>query len=114
MRGKGCCRAFRVGNHLCGNRVVKVDNPPIRLRKQQRLCLAVFLHRTVEIQVILGQVGEQRHLEADAVNPLERQRVGGNLHHGMGAARVAHPRKERLQFVGFGGGALGLEHLVPD
>ena len=32
----------------------------------------------------------------------------------MGAARVAHARKQRVQLVGFRGGALGLDHLVAD
>ena len=51
----------------------------------------------MEVEVVLGQVGEQRHLEVDRVGPVQRQRVRGHLHHAGPVARLQHPPKGRLQ-----------------
>ena len=45
------------------------------LAEQPRLGVAVRLHRAVEIEVVLRQVGERRDAKAHAVEPPERERV---------------------------------------
>ena len=64
--------------------------------------------------MVLGQVGEDPHGEADACHPLEKQCVGGYLHHHMGAARVRHAAEKALELKGFRGGTLSGDDLVPD
>ena len=64
--------------------------------------------------MILGQIGEDAHRVADAIHPVQRQRVGGDLHHHMGAARIPHPGKELLDLKGLRRGPLRGEHLAAD
>ena len=71
-------------------------------------------HGLVEIQVVLGQVGENAHRVVDTVHPIQRQSVGGCLHHHMGAAGGAHPGKQLLELQGLRCGTLSGHHLVAD
>ena len=64
--------------------------------------------------MILTEVGEDAHGEADTVDPIQHQRVGGDLHDHMGAARVGHLPQQLLQLEGLRCGALGVEHLAAD
>ena len=64
--------------------------------------------------MVLGEVGEDRHVKTDARHPLQGQGVGGDLHHHMGAASVQHLAKELVQLVALGGGVLRVEQLVAD
>ena len=57
----------------------------------------VVLHVGVEVEVVLGQVGEQRHLEVDRVGAVQRQRVRGDLHRAGPVAALQHPPEGRLQ-----------------
>ena len=113
---------FAIGHRLAGggfedflrSRVVAVEYADVAAPEQNRLGLPVFLHGLVEIQVILGQIGEYAHLEVNARHPVQHQRMGGNLHHHMGAARLLHLIKQLLQLEGLRGGALGFDDLVAD
>ena len=64
--------------------------------------------------MILGQIGEGRHVIVDAPHPFQGQGVAGNLHYHMGAARVPHPGKESLQIQAFRGGALCGDDFLPN
>ena len=106
--------AGAVGQHPLVPRIVGVVDGHVAALEEDGLGVAVFLHGVVEVQVILAEVGEDAHGEADAVYPVQGQCVGGDLHHHMGAARVGHLAEQLLQLEGFGGGALGVQHLVAD
>ena len=95
-------------------RVVGVADTHVAVLEQDGLGVAVGLHGLVEIQVVLGQIGEDAHRVVDAVHPVQRQSVGGGLHHHMGAAGGAHPGKQLLELQGLRRGALGGHHLVAD
>ena len=62
--------------------------------------------------MVFRQVGKGRHLKMDAAHPVQGQRMGGNLHHHMGTAGIAHSGKQRLQLKAFGGGALCGDHFI--
>ena len=64
--------------------------------------------------MILGQVGKQAHGVRHAVHAVQIQRVGGDFHHHVGAAGVAHLREEPLQLKGFRRGALRGDHFPAD
>ena len=64
--------------------------------------------------MILGQVGKDAHGKTDARHALEHQRVGGDLHHDVGAPGVAHLAEELLQLEALRRGALRGQLLRPD
>ena len=97
-----------------GPGVVDVDQAHPALLEEKRLGPAIFLHGVVEIQMILGEVGEKAHVEGDAAHPVEAQGVGRDLHHHVGAAGVGHLAEEGLQFETLGSGAFGVQHLAAD
>jgi hypothetical protein len=51
----------------------------------------------MEVQVVLAEVRERRHGEADAVGAVQLQRVGGDLHRARLITRVEHRAERRLQ-----------------
>jgi hypothetical protein len=50
----------------------------------------------MEIQVVLREIGEHRRPESASRRPIERERMGGNLHHHRLHARVHHSPKQVL------------------
>ena len=74
--------------------------------EEQRLRLEVVLHRRVEVEVVLAQVGKPGDVEISAADSAEHQRVRGHLHHHVGHTFVPHPRKQRLQRRRLRGGQL--------
>ena len=64
--------------------------------------------------MILTEIGEDAHGEADAVHPIQCQRVGGHLHHHVGAAGIGHLAEQAVQLEGLRRGALGMQHLIAD
>ena len=107
-------RALGISQHLLSRAVIQIDNALVADSEQQRLGLPVCLHRLVEVEVILCQVGECTDRKTDAVYTVEHERMRGNLHDDMGAARIAHPREQCVQLVGFRRGAFGFDHLIAD
>ena len=113
---------FRVGVPAAGGvrhqplrpGIVRVHHAHVAVLEQDGFGVAVGLHGLVEVQVVLGEIGEDAHGEVDAVHPLQHQGVGGGLHHHMGAARVPHPGEELLELQGLRRGPLGGDHLVAD
>ncbi len=78
-------------------------------REEQRLGLEVLLHRPVVVQVVVAQVGEDRHVEMDALDPGLDQRVARHLHGdrmtmAVGLLAVAHTGQHALHLGGLGGG----------
>ena len=63
--------------------------------------------------MILGQIGKQPHCKADAVHPIHGQRVRGNLHHHVAAARIRHTAQQLLQLPRPRGSALCRQCLLP-
>ena len=55
--------------------VVQIHDAGVTMAEQNRLRVAVIEHRLVEIQMILGQICEHAHLEADTLHAAERQRM---------------------------------------
>jgi hypothetical protein len=51
----------------------------------------------VEVEMVLGEVGEDGDREADAIRAVLGQRVGGDLHRARGVAGVEHPAERGLQ-----------------
>jgi len=115
-------RLFAVGPHLAGRILQQPGRPGIvgihhagaAVLEQNGLSVAVILHGLMEIQVILGQVGEDAHVVVHAVDPVQIQRVGGGLHHHMGAAPVRHFPEQLLDLEGLRGGALRGDDLLAD
>ncbi len=77
--------------------VVDVHHPDHGRDEQRGLGPEVVLEVGVEVQVILGQVGEDRHVEAGARDPAEAERVARYLHRGGGDPALGHDREQRLQ-----------------
>ena len=64
-------------------------------REQRALRLEVRLHRPVVVEVVVAQIGEDGHVEMDALHPGLDQRMAGHLHgHGVttavGELAIAH------------------------
>ena len=94
--------------------VVHIHDTEGGLPEQHRLRIAVVLHRSVEIQMILRQVGKRTDRKLDAVDTVEHQRVGGYLHQHVGAARIRHLTEQLLQLKRLGRRALGRDDLLAD
>ena len=94
--------------------VVRVHHAVPASCKEHCFCLAVGVHRLVEIEVVLGEVGEDAGLEGNFVRPVQHQRVARYLHHTVRAAGVCHLRKELLQLKGLRRRALGVDYLGSD
>ena len=96
--------------------VVDVDHPEggeLR-REQPPLGPVVVVQVGVEVEVVLGQVGEHGRLEAGAVDPVQGQAVAGHLHRRRLHARVGHLGQQPLEVWGLGGGVDGRPAGVAD
>ncbi len=65
--------------------------------EQPPLGLEVLLHVRVEVQVVLGQVREDRRREGDRIDAPELKRMRGHLHRACLIATVEHRAQVRLQ-----------------
>ena len=106
--GIGVHRAFGVLEHDVRPIVVRVDDAGVTLRKQLRLGRGIRLHGLVKVQMILRQVREDAHPEADALHAVQHERVRRHLHDRVRAAGVDHSAQELLQLIGVGRGVLGV------
>ena len=68
----------------------------------------------MEIEMVLCQICKDSRAKTDLVGAVEHQRVGGDLHNDVRAARIAHIGKELLQLEGFRRGALSVQDLIAD
>lgn len=96
--------------------VVDADDPLAGPRwcEQPRLGLEVVGHVGVEVQMVLREVGEQRHVIAHPVDPVLSQGVAGDLHDDRVGPPLVHDRKDRVQVGGLRGGADRGQSLVAD
>ena len=74
------------------------------LGEQALLGLEVRLEAAVEVEMVAGQVGEDRGAEAEAAHALLDEGVGRDLERRMGDALVDHLPEKPLQVEGFRGG----------
>ena len=86
--------------------VVDVDDRGAGVFEQAPLGLEVVLHVLVEVEVVLGEVGEDPACEHDPLCPPERERVGGHLHDAGLVAGVEHAPERALEVDRLGRGAL--------
>ncbi len=93
-------------------RVIQVDDGRAALLPEHREELSlggeIVFHRFVEVEVILGQVGEDGDVKGTLRHPMQHQGVGGDLYNGGVRPLTTHPPEERLQIRGLRGGPLCL------
>ena len=106
--------ARKAGEQALRPRVVAVDAGDVALVEKPRLRVAVGLHRAVVVKMILRQVRENTDAESDSFYPALHQRVGRDLHHGIGAARIDHLGEQALHGQRVGRCAVGRDGLVAD
>jgi hypothetical protein len=95
--------------------VVDVDGSGLeRGREQHPLGLEIGLHVGVEVEVVLGQVGEHADGEPDSGGALEGERVRGDLHRAGQIPCVEHAPKGGLEVDRLRGRALDLLLPPPD
>ena len=82
--------------------------------EQESLRREVVLHARVEVEVVLGEVGEGRDVEVDRGGTTELEGVRGDLHHAGPVAGVEHPPERPLQVDRLRGGPLDLLHRPAD
>ncbi len=75
-----------------------------RRREELGLGGEVVIHGAVQVQVVLGQVGETGDVEQHAVHALVGDGVGGNLHGCRVQSPFPHECQQPVDFRGFGGG----------
>ena len=68
--------------------------------EQRGFGLAVGFPRAVIVQMLMGDVGDNGHIEIAAGEPVLRQPVRGGFQHGMGRAIGDHLRQVRLHLIG--------------
>ena len=106
--------ARKAGEQALRPRIVTVNAGDVTLVEKPRLRVAVGLHRAVVVKMILRQVRENTDAESDSFYPALHQRVGRNLHHGIGAARIDHLGEQALHGQRVGRCAVGRDGLVAD
>ena len=94
--------------------VVGVDHGDIAHFKELMLGGDVIFKVAVIIQMILRQVRKHGDLIMQTVNALLRQRLGGNLHHAVFAARFDHFGEQALHFKRVGRGQIRRNFLTAD
>jgi len=106
--GDGGDRDLGPGGQLAAPLVVGVDHADAGEAggEQARLDLEVLVHAGVEVQVVLGQVGEHHDVVGGAGDPAQGQRVARDLHRGRRHPAPHHLGQQRLQVGGLGRGEL--------
>ena len=74
--------------------------------KQTGLGLLVGGQRPVEIQMLVGDVGDRCYVEVGAGDPLLSQTVRGDLQHNVAGPSLHHPPQVPLHIRGIGGGGV--------
>ena len=74
----------------------------------------VVLHRLVEVEVILAQIGEDERIKADAVEPVQHRRMRGRLERDAAIAGVEHLTEGALEIDGLGCRAYDRAHSAAD
>ena len=61
----------------------------------------ILFHGVVIVEVVAGEIGEDRDIERNSVDPLLLQRVRGDFHHGFGRALAQRLVQNAIQFQRF-------------
>ena len=104
-------RVGKLGSEALPVLVADVDDRTVRLREQAPLGFEVLLHRPVEVEVVLRQVGEDEDREARSLEPALGRRHRGRFHHAGAIALVEHLAEETLQVDRLGRVETDLAHL---
>jgi hypothetical protein len=86
----------------------------VGLGEEPALRVEVLLHRAVKVEVVLAQVGEDQHPEADAEQALQGGAVGGGLERARAVARVQHLAEGALEIDRLAGRPGGRAALSAD
>ena len=81
--------------------------------EQRQLGVAVGLPRAVQLEMLVGHVGEDGHVVGDARHPLEREPMRRRLHDRDAIAGIGHRAQRGLQLRCFGGGGVDCVVLGP-
>src|SRR5699024_3104341 len=105
------------GDHVdqrAAETVVGVDHGDVAVLggEERGLGFEVIAQVGVEVQVVLGQVRENRDIVACAADPAQGEGVAGDVHGGGGDPAFAHEGEEAVQICGLGGGEGGLDPFV--
>ena len=73
------------------------STPTSHRPKEYGLGPGVVLHGSMEVQMILCQIGKGGSLEVDAPHPVQSQGMGGDLHHHIPAPCRSHPGQQALE-----------------
>ena len=97
--------------------VVAIEHGERRRRRagafeQLLLGREVGFHRAVKIQVIAREIGEDGGVEAQAVHAPQLQRVRGDLHGGVGAAKLLEFGEEPHEIERFRRGVDGRQYAI--
>ena len=111
---EACDRTGHIFEQPRRPRIVAVDGGSAALAEQTRLGVAVGFHCTMVVKMVLREIGEHAEREVDRAGTPLHERVGGDLHHHMGAARVRHFAQQTLERQRVGRGALGRQNGVAD
>ena len=111
---EACNRTGHIFEQPRRPRIVAVDGGSAALAEQTRLGVAVGFHCTMVVKMVLREIGEHAEREVDRAGTPLHERVGGDLHHHMGAARVRHFAQQTLERQRVGRGALGRQNGVAD
>ena len=101
---KGHGLAFRI--EPAARRIVVIDHRPgqsgvVIGLEQETFAPEVVLESVMKVQVIPGQIGEDGHRKAAAVGPVQREGMGGDLHHAPAAAGFDGLAQNGLDVDGF-------------
>ena len=104
---EACDRTGHIFEQPRRPRIVAVDGGGAALAEQTRLGVAVGFHCTMVVKMVLREIGEHAEREVDRAGTPLHERVGGDLHHHMGASRVCHTPQQRLELIGLRCSAVG-------
>ena len=94
--------------HAATPRIIRIDNGAFgtkfvpggsQIREQAQFCLEVIFHVGMEIEVVLGQVRIDRHIEFAASDAIQGKRVRGHFHHRGVQTGRHHARQQGLELA---------------
>src|SRR6185437_8675180 len=105
--------------HLCGVWIILVDDGDPRrwstdTRKELCLRTRVCVHRAVEVEVVLREIGEDGNVDREAPDAFLFERVRAHLHHGLSAPGLHAFSETRIDVAAFRSGVVGGTNLSRD
>ena len=96
-----------------GGRLLLVRLVP-QSSEESRFRLEVIRHRLVKIEMVLGQVGENRDVPFESAGAILRERVRGDFHGRGFAAGIGHLREQFLKVERLRRGAGRRQNAIAD